>query len=160
MKTEKTIWQKSREELFQELSSTPEGLTGAEAARRLEHYGPNELQEGGRKSVLRIFLEQFADFLVIILILAAVVSAILGDVESMAVILAVITMNAILGTVQTVKATASLDSLKQMSAPTAKVCGTVRWSSSPAGRSPWATWWCWRPATPSAPTAGCWSAPA
>ena len=109
MKTEKTIWQKSREELFQELSSTPEGLTGAEAARRLEHYGPNELQEGGRKSVLRIFLEQFADFLVIILILAAVVSAILGDVESMAVILAVITMNAILGTVQTVKATASLD---------------------------------------------------
>ena len=47
MKTEKTIWQKSREELFQELSSTPEGLTGAEAARRLEHYGPNELQEGG-----------------------------------------------------------------------------------------------------------------
>ena len=49
MKTEKTIWQKSREELFQELSSTPEGLTGAEAARRLEHYGPNELQEGGRK---------------------------------------------------------------------------------------------------------------
>ena len=61
MKTEKTIWQKSREELFQELSSTPEGLTGAEAARRLEHYGPNELQEGGRKSVLRIFLEQFAD---------------------------------------------------------------------------------------------------
>ena len=121
MKTEKTIWQKSREELFQELSSTPEGLTGAEAARRLEHYGPNELQEGGRKSVLRIFLEQFADFLVIILILAAVVSAILGDVESMAVILAVITMNAILGTVQTVKATASLDRVKQMSAPTAKV---------------------------------------
>ena len=82
MKTEKTIWQKSREELLQELDSTPEGLTGAEAARRLEQYGPNELQEGGRKSVLRIFLEQFADFLVIILILAAVVSAILGDVES------------------------------------------------------------------------------
>ena len=121
MKTEKTIWQKSREELLQELDSTPEGLTGAEAARRLEQYGPNELQEGGRKSVLRIFLEQFADFLVIILILAAVVSAILGDVESMVVILAVITMNAILGTVQTVKAAASLDSLKQMSAPTAKV---------------------------------------
>ena len=121
MKTEKTIWQKSRETLLQELDSTPEGLTGAEAARRLEQYGPNELQEGGRKSVLRIFLEQFADFLVIILILAAVVSAILGDVESMVVILAVITMNAILGTVQTVKAAASLDSLKQMSAPTAKV---------------------------------------
>ena len=121
MKTEKTIWQKSREELFQELDSTPEGLTGAEAARRLEQYGPNELQEGGKKSVPRIFLEQFADFLVIILILAAVVSAMLDDVESAVVILAVITMNAVLGTVQTVKAAASLDSLKQMSAPTAKV---------------------------------------
>ena len=72
-------------------------------------------------------MEQFADFLVIILILAAVVSAVLGDVESTVVILAVITMNAILGTVQTVKAEASLDSLKQMSAPTAKVLrdGTV-----------------------------------
>ena len=79
------------------------------------------MQEGGKKSVLRIFLEQFADFLVIILILAAVVSAVLGDVESAVVILAVITMNAVLGTVQTVKAAASLDSLKQMSAPTAKV---------------------------------------
>lgn len=118
-------------------------------------------QEGGRKSVLRIFLEQFADFLVIILILAAVVSAILGDVESMAVILAVITMNAILGTVQTVKATASLDSLKQMSAPTAKVVRDGQVVQLPGrevtvgdvvvlgGR-----------ATPSAPTAGCWSAPA
>ena len=159
MKTEKTIWQKSREELFQELSSTPEGLTGAEAARRLEHYGPNELQEGGRKSVLRIFLEQFADFLVIILILAAVVSAILGDVESMAVILAVITMNAILGTVQTVKATASLDSLKQMSAPPPRCAGR---SGGPAPR-PGVTVGdvvVLEAATPSAPTAGCWSAPA
>ena len=118
---EKEVWQKSREELFQELHGTADGLTAAEAARRLEQYGPNELQEGGRKSTFRIFLEQFADFLVIILILAAVISALLGDVESMVVILAVITMNAILGTVQTVKAAASLDSLKQMSAPTAKV---------------------------------------
>ena len=121
METEKSVWQKSREELFRELNSSPDGLTGAEAARRLEQYGPNELQEGGKKSTLRIFLEQFADFIVIILILAAIVSAALGDVESTVVILAVITMNAILGTMQTVKAAASLDSLKQMSAPTAKV---------------------------------------
>ena len=121
METEKSVWQKSREELFRELNSSPDGLTGAEAARRLEQYGPNELQEGGKKSTLRIFLEQFADFIVISLILAAIVSAALGDVESTVVILAVITMNAILGTMQTVKAAASLDSLKQMSAPTAKV---------------------------------------
>ena len=121
MKTETNIWQKDREALFRELECTPDGLSQAEAKRRLEKYGPNELQAGTKKSVLRIFLEQFADFLVVILILAAAVSAMLGDVESTAVILAVITLNAILGTVQTVKAAASLDSLKQMSAPTAKV---------------------------------------
>ncbi len=121
MKSETNIWQKDRETLFRELECTPDGLNQAEAKRRLEKYGPNELQAGTKKSVLRIFLEQFADFLVIILILAAAVSAMLGDVESTAVILAVITLNAILGTVQTVKAAASLDSLKQMSAPTAKV---------------------------------------
>ena len=108
-------------ELFREMDCGEEGLTAAQAAERLKRYGSNELQTGARKSTLRIFLEQFADFLVIILILAAAVSAVLGDVESMLVILAVITMNAVLGTVQTVKAAASLDSLKRMSAPTAKV---------------------------------------
>ena len=117
----KDIWQQTSQELGDGLQSGPGGLSGQEAARRLAQYGPNELREGGKKSTLRIFLEQFLDFLVIILIIAAVVSAVLGDVESMVVILAVITMNAILGTVQTVKAEASLDSLKQMSAPTAKV---------------------------------------
>ena len=105
----KEIWQQTGEDLLSGLHSSPAGLTGREAAQRLEQYGPNELREGGKKSTARIFFEQFLDFLVIILIVAAVVSAVLGDVESMVVILAVITMNAILGTVQTVKAEASLD---------------------------------------------------
>ena len=117
----KEIWQKSRVELFRDLDCGEGGLTSSQAAERQARYGLNELQEGSKKSTLRIFLEQFADFIVIILILAAIVSAFTGELESTIVILAVITMNAILGTVQTVKATASLDSLKQMSAPTAKV---------------------------------------
>ncbi len=121
MKQERPVWTRGRVELFRDFQSSEKGLSGEEAKRRYEKYGPNELQEGNRKSAVRIFLEQFADFLVIILIIAAIISAILGDIESMAVIVCVITMNAILGTVQTVKATASLDSLKQMSAPTAKV---------------------------------------
>ncbi|MGM9579431.1 MAG: cation-translocating P-type ATPase, partial [Evtepia sp.] len=121
MDHKKEIWQQTGQELGDGLQSGPGGLSGQEAARRLAQYGPNELREGGKKSTLRIFLEQFLDFLVIILIIAAIISAALGDVESMVVILAVITMNAVLGTVQTVKAEASLDSLKQMSAPTAKV---------------------------------------
>ena len=117
----KEIWQQTGSDLLTGLQTGENGLSAKEAAHRLEKYGPNELREGGKKSTARIFFEQFLDFLVIILIIAAGVSAALGDVESMVVILAVITMNAILGTVQTVKAEASLDSLKQMSAPTAKV---------------------------------------
>ena len=120
MDTQKEIWQRTSGDLLTGLQSGPGGLAEEEAVRRLEQYGPNELQEGGKKSTARIFFEQFLDFLVIILMVAAVVSAVLGDVESMAVILAVIIMNAVLGTVQTVKAEASLDSLKRMSAPTAK----------------------------------------
>lgn len=74
-----------------------------------------------RKKRLSNILEQFKDFLVIILIISAVISGFLGDVESAIVIFVVITMNAILGTVQTVKAEQSLNSLKQLSAPDAKV---------------------------------------
>ena len=121
MKTPDQIWQASGQALLPALESRPEGLDSGQARTRLETFGPNELREGGKKSTLRIFLEQFTDFLVLILIAAAVISAVTGNVESAVVILAVITMNAVLGTVQTVKAAASLDSLKQMSAPTAKV---------------------------------------
>lgn len=96
-------------------------LTSEQAKKNQEKYGFNELTEGKKKSIFQIFLEQFKDFLVIILIAAAVVSGFLGDVESAIVILIVITMNAILGTVQTVKAEQSLNSLKQLSAPEAKV---------------------------------------
>ncbi len=97
------------------------GLTGAEAARRLEQYGPNALAEGKKKSVLQVFLEQFKDLMVIILIIAAVVSLISGEGESTLVIFAVLILNAILGTVQHFKAEKSLASLKAMSAPTARV---------------------------------------
>ena len=96
-------------------------LTTKQARENQEKYGFNELVEGKKKSIIQIFLEQFKDFLVIILIISAVISGILGDAESAIVIFVVITMNAILGTVQTVKAEQSLNSLKQLSAPEAKV---------------------------------------
>ena len=96
-------------------------LTSEQAKLNQEKYGFNELIEGKKKSVFQIFLEQFKDFLVIILIISAIVSGFLGDAESAIVIFVVITMNAILGTVQTVKAEQSLNSLKQLSAPEAKV---------------------------------------
>ncbi len=96
-------------------------LTQKQAEANLEKYGFNELAEGKRKSAFRIFIEQFKDFLVIILIIAAAVSAVLGELESAIVIAVVITINAVLGTAQTIKAENSLAGLKQLSAPYAKV---------------------------------------
>lgn len=96
-------------------------LTSKQAKENQEKYGFNELAEGKKKNVLQIFLEQFLDFLVIILIVAAVVSGLLKEAESAVVIFVVITLNAILGAIQTVKAEQSLNSLKKLSAPEAKV---------------------------------------
>ena len=78
MNQERPIWQRTRAELLRDLDCSEDGLSSQEAAARLEQHGPNELQSGKQKSIPRIFAEQFADFLVIILILAAIVSAILG----------------------------------------------------------------------------------
>ena len=112
---------KTKEQAMSDLNVTPSGLTAKQVAENTEKYGKNELAGEKKKSPFVIFLEQFKDFLVIILIIAAIVSAVMRDVESTIVILAVITMNAILGTVQTLKASKSLDSLKKLSAPHAKV---------------------------------------
>ena len=117
----KEYYQLSAEETQMAINQSLEPLTDEAIRERQAKYGPNALVEGEKKSTLRIFAEQFKDFLVIILIIAAIISAFLGNGESAAVILIVITINGILGTVQTVKAAQSLDSLKQMSAPEAKV---------------------------------------
>lgn len=114
-------YQLSCEEVKQKVNGSLEPLTMEQVKAHQETYGPNELVEGKKKTTIQIFLEQFKDFLVIILIIAAIVSGFLGDAESAAVILIVITINAILGTVQTVKAEQSLDSLKKLSGPEAKV---------------------------------------
>ena len=117
----RSYYQMSGEEVLQEVNGSLEPLTNEQVREHQEQYGPNELVEGKKKTILQIFLEQYKDFLVIILIIAAVASGFMGDIESAAVIVIVITMNAILGTVQTVKAEQSLQSLKKLSGPEAKV---------------------------------------
>ena len=117
----KKIYQQTVEEVLNRVKSRESGLTDEEVKRSMEACGWNELTEGKKKSILQIFGEQYKDFLVLILIASAVISGILGDVESAAVIMIVITMNAVLGTVQTVKAEQSLQSLKKLSGPQAKV---------------------------------------
>lgn len=117
----KDWYQKSGEEVLTELHTTKEGLSSEEAARLLASKGENILSEGKKKSTLRVFAEQFKDLLVVILIAAAAISMLSGNVESTVVIVAVIILNAILGTVQHEKAQKSLASLKSLSSPTAKV---------------------------------------
>ncbi|MEG1294855.1 MAG: cation-translocating P-type ATPase [Niameybacter sp.] len=107
--------------VLDEFNVTLEGLSTNQAHKQLESYGPNALSEGKKKSGLIVFLEQFKDLLVIILIAAAIISILSGNIESTIVIFAVIILNAILGTVQHFKAEKSLSSLKALSAPSAKV---------------------------------------
>lgn len=116
-----TYFDKSAQQALEELQASREGLGKTEAAKRLDQYGPNQLAEGKKKSAFIIFLEQFKDLLVFILAVAAIISMVSGNVESTIVIFAVLLLNAILGTVQYLKAEKSLESLKAMSAPTAKV---------------------------------------
>ncbi len=117
----KKYYNQEAREVQKEINGSLLPLTEEQVKANQKKYGMNELEEGQRKTFFRIFLEQFQDFLVIILICAAVVSLFLGEAESAAVILAVITMNAVLGTIQTKKAESSLNSLKELSAPNAKV---------------------------------------
>ena len=117
----KEWYQQTKEELLEHFRVTEHGLSGEEAGKRLAEKGENVLKEGKRKSTLQVFFEQFCDLLVVILIIAALISMVSGNVESTIVIIAVIVLNAILGTVQHAKAEKSLDSLKSLSSPSAKV---------------------------------------
>ena len=117
----KEFYRQTVKEVLDHVESSEAGLTSEQADHSREKCGWNELTEGKKKSISQIFFEQYKDFLVLILIAAALISGILGDVESAAVIVIVITINAILGTIQTVKAEQSLQSLKKLSGPEAKV---------------------------------------
>ena len=117
----KNWYEKTAQQTLDELSVSVQGLSAEEAARRLEKHGENKLTEGKKKSALQVFAEQFKDLLVIILVAAALISLASGQSESTLVIFAVLLLNAVLGTVQYLKAEKSLESLKAMSAPTAKV---------------------------------------
>lgn len=116
-----TFFNRSVDEVLKQQESSLGGLSHAQAADRLERFGPNALVEGKKKGIVQVFLEQFKDLLVVILILAAVISMLSGQGESTIVIFAVLILNAILGTVQYFKAEKSLESLKAMSSPAAKV---------------------------------------
>lgn len=111
----------SIQDVMRHFNVTHSGLTDIDVRMRLKQYGYNELKEANRKNVFQIFLSQFEDFLVLILMVAAAISIFLGDWESSLVIIVVIFLNALLGTIQYIKAEKSLNSLKRLAAPESKV---------------------------------------
>ena len=116
----KEFYRQTVKEVLDRVESSEAGLTSEQAGHSREKCGWYELTEGKKKSISQIFIEQYKDFLVLILIVSAEVSLFIGETESAVVILIVITMNAVLGTVQTIKAEKTLDSLKQLATPEAK----------------------------------------
>ena len=115
-------YQKGNDDLIQELNTNiNSGISQDEANQRLEKYGPNELKEEAKQSFLSKLLAQFKDVLVLILIAAALISAFVGEPVDAIVIIAIVIVNAILGLYQEGKAEKSLEALKKMSAPNAKV---------------------------------------
>lgn len=114
-------YQQTEKEVLETLQVTKDGHSSEKAQNLLQSKGENVLEAGKKKSTLEVFLSQFADLLVIILIAAAIISMMTGNSESTIVIIAVIVLNAILGTAQHKKAEKSLESLKSLSSPTAKV---------------------------------------
>lgn len=118
---EKQYYLQTKDEVLKEFHTSSDGLLTKQAEENLAKYGKNALVEGKKKTTFQVFLEQFKDLMVIILIIAAVISAFTGELESTLVIIAVLILNAVLGTVQHIKAEKSLESLKSLSSPSAKV---------------------------------------
>jgi len=120
--SQRTWYQKSAEETLQSLDTHPgKGLTAKAAAERLERHGWNELSEGKTVSPITLFLNQFKDFMVLVLMGATLISGLLGEYLDAITIVAIILMNGVLGFVQEFRAEKSLRALKELSAPGAKV---------------------------------------
>ena len=120
MKT-KNYWSLASADIISELGSGPDGLSSNRARQLLLEKGENVLDEQKPDSIIKVFFSQFCDLLIVILLIAALISMFSGNIESTIVIFLVLIMNAVLGTIQHVKAQRSLESLKQLSSPSAKV---------------------------------------
>jgi len=113
--------QKKIEDVFENLSSSPQGLSSEEAHRRLQQYGLNELKEKKKKSPFMMFLDQFRDFMILVLIAAAIISGIIGELSDTIAIIVIVILNAVIGFVQEYRAEKAMAALKKMASPNATV---------------------------------------
>src|SRR5687768_2781908 len=114
-------WQLDIQDVFKKYGSSTTGLSTGEAEARIAEYGKNELLEKKRKSALQIFLNQFKDFMILVLLAAAVVAGIAGDLTDTIIIIVIVLLNAIVGFVQENKAEEAMEALKKISALKAQV---------------------------------------
>src|SRR5688500_502076 len=120
------------EDVFKELQSNADGLSTDEVAKRIQQYGPNQLQEKKKKPVWLLFVMQFKDVMILILMVAAIISAVVGDLKDMIVILIIIIINAIVGFVQEYRAEKAMEALKKMSTSLVRVRRNKRVEQIPA----------------------------
>ncbi|MBK7452134.1 MAG: cation-translocating P-type ATPase [Anaerolineales bacterium] len=131
--SQETAWHAlEMEQVLNDLKVHDEGLTTVEAEKRLEHYGPNELQEASRPGFLVMLWDQLNNFVVILLIVASVISALLGDYVEAIAIMSIVVLNAVLGIVQEQRAEQALAALKKLAAPEAQVVRDGSRKSVPA----------------------------
>jgi Ca2+-transporting ATPase len=124
--------QKDIHKIFESLKSQAAGLSSAEAADRLKHYGPNEIKETARRTLFMMFLDQFKDFMILVLIGAAIVSGVIGEVVDTIAIVVIVILNAIIGFVQEYRAEQAMKALREMAAPEALVLRNGERSMIPA----------------------------
>ncbi len=113
--------QKTRDEIYTLLKSSERGIPSEESEKRLQEYGPNELKETRKRTLFMMFLDQFRDFMIIVLIAAAVVSGLMGELIDTVTIVVIVVLNAIIGFVQEYRAEKAMRALKEMAAPVALV---------------------------------------
>jgi len=125
-------YRKNADRIFAELKTSPGGLSSGEAAARLKQFGPNELIEKKKKSPFMMFLDQFKDFMILVLIAAAVISGFIGELSDTIAIVVIVGINAIIGFIQEYRAEKAMEALKKMAAPTATVLRNGQPGTTPA----------------------------
>lgn len=126
--------------VFAQLKSSAQGLNTEQVATLQQQYGPNELQQAAKKPPWLMFLLQFKDFMIIVLIVAAILSGLVGDLSDTIIILVIVLLNAVVGFVQEYRAEKAIEVLRKMAAFQARVLRNGNWGKCGHGRT--GTWRC------------------